>query len=150
AAIGLADFLPEPLQIRARLPPPAQHTAFGLPGFDLLDPAIGHLLLLGGLLQHTAQAPEQLVALFLVTWVGQQRGDQRCAAGGERSARGPDVRCGDVAMTHILLVHRVDGGLLEREGALAQALVGRGRQGWFSFWLSRSGNCRNWTKSSRA
>src|SRR5690606_6376798 len=123
AAIGLADFLPEPLQIRARLPPPAQHTAFGLPRLDLLDPAIGHLLLFGGLLQHTAQAPEQVVALFLVTRVGQQRGDQSRTAGSERSARGPDVQRGDMAMAHILLMHRVNGGLLERESDLDQAFV---------------------------
>src|SRR5690606_10969144 len=70
AAVGLADFLPEPLHVRARFPTPAPHTAFGLPGFDLLDPTIGHLLLFGGLLRHTAQAPEQLVAFFLVPWVG--------------------------------------------------------------------------------
>src|SRR5690606_19859849 len=71
--------------------------------------------------ERSTQALEQLVALFLVTWVGQQSGDQSRTAGCQRPARGPDVQRGDVSMAHILLVHRGDGGLLERESDLDQA-----------------------------
>jgi hypothetical protein len=91
AAIGLADLLPEPVQIRSRLAPPVQDPAFGLPGVDLLHPPVEHLLFLGGLLQRPTQAPQDGVTLLLVAGIRQQRGDERCARCRQRPAGGPDV-----------------------------------------------------------
>ena len=61
-----------------------------------------------------------------VSRVGQQRGDERGARGGEGSARGPDVKGGDMAVAHVLFVHRVERRLFEREGGFDEAAAGHG------------------------
>ena len=95
SAVGLADLVAEPLDVRAALPAPVEDAALGdflyflyhAPvkplALDLLDDAPGHAL-------------QQRLALVGVAWVRQQRGDERSSRGRQRPPRRPDVQRGDV------------------------------------------------------
>ena len=68
-----------------------------------------------------ADAPAESLTARLIAGVWEERGEQGRPAGGEGSAGGPDVEGRDVAVADVLLVDRVQGGLLEREGVLDEA-----------------------------
>ena len=130
SAVGLANLVAEPLEVWAVLAPPVEDAALGnllhlLNGapveplaLDLLDDAPGHAI------QHR-------LAFIGVARVRQQRGDERSARGRQGSPRWPDVQRRDVPVPHILLMHRVQRRLLEREGYFNEALVARGGHGVF-------------------
>jgi len=83
------DLPAEPVEVGAGLPLPVEDAAHRLSGVGV---------------DVTAQPLQELGARLLVAGIGQQRGDQRGAAGGQRSARRPDVQRGDVPVPDVLLV----------------------------------------------
>jgi hypothetical protein len=121
-AVGFADFLPEPVEIRAVLPSPMQGAAARL-ALVHFDCALANLLSLD-LLDDLAGKPAiDRLAFLGIAWIGQQRRDQRRAARGERPPCRPDMQCRDMPVPHILLVHRVKRHLLQREIDLDEPFV---------------------------
>ena len=91
---------------------------FGL----LYDPAV-QALAFGLLDDFASHALQDFLPFVVVAGVGQECGDERGSGGSQGSACGPNVERGDMAMPHVLLVHRVERDLLEREGDLYEAFV---------------------------
>ena len=120
--VRLADLGAKPLQVRAALPPPVEDAAVRLL-LHPLDHAAVHALALGPLDEAAGHALQDLLALTGFAGIGKEGRDQRGPAGGQRSARRPDVQGGDVPVAHVLLVHGVEGDLLQREGGLDEALL---------------------------
>ena len=120
AAIRLANFPPEPVEIGVVLAPPMQDAADGLllhlldgpptdlPPLDFLDDAAGHPF-------------QDLPALLSVAGVRQQRRDQRRPTRRQRPPCRPDMQRRDVPVPNVLLVHRVKRDLLQRKRNLDQA-----------------------------
>ena len=94
----------------------------GLPPDDpLLDLAARQPLLLDDRDDLAADLLAQLLAFLGRAGIGQQRRDQRRPARRQRSSCRPDVQRRDMPMPHILLVHGIDGSLLERKGPFDEA-----------------------------
>ena len=108
-----ADLLPEPRQLGGGLAPPME------------DPA-GRLLLLpppGRLPRDVPPDPMQQRPAAVASGVVEQGRQQHRPARGQGPPRRPDMQGGDVPVAHVLLVHGVDGRLLERKPRLDQAAV---------------------------
>ena len=120
AAVCLADLVAKPFEVRPFLPPPVQDAALGLL-LDPLDHAAVHPLALGLPDDPSGHAFKQCLPLLGTARVREERRDQGRPASGQGPARRPDVQGGDVSVAHVLLVHGVEGDLLQREGGLDEA-----------------------------
>ena len=110
----LANFLSKPRQLGRRLAAPTKNTA-------------GRLFLLAPLcrlLDGTAANPKQQFPAAIAPGIVEQRRQQHRTARGKGPPRRPDMQRGDVAVADVLLVHRVDGRLLQRKPRLDQAAAG--------------------------
>ena len=123
SAVGLANLVTEPIEVRPVLAAPVEDAARCLllhlldrasvqpPAFDLLDHAPGHAL-------------QDSLALLSVARIGKQSSNQCRARRSQRSPCRPDVQRRDMPVPHVLLMHGVERGLLQREGDFDEALVG--------------------------
>ena len=125
AAIRLANFLPEPVEIGAVLAPPMENPADGLL-LHLLRSPPADLLPLDLLDDVTGHPFQDLLALFRVTRVEQQRRNERRPARRQRPPGRPDMQRRDVPVPNVLLVDRVERDLLDRKRDLDQAGVVKG------------------------
>ena len=83
-----------------------------------------HPLALNRLDDATRHAIQNLLPLLGIAGIGKQRRNQRRPRRRQRSPRRPDVQRRDVAVTHVFLVDRVEGYLLQGEGDFDEAFVG--------------------------
>ena len=120
-AIGLADLLPEPVEIGTALAPPMQDAAARL-ALALLDRLAVDLLFFDYLHDLAGEPPVDRLALLVVAGVGQQGRDQRRAARRQRPPCRPDVQGRDMPVPDVLFVHRIERHLFQREIELDQAL----------------------------
>ena len=119
---GVEDLGRAPAERRANLLPEAGQIGGELAS-PMEDPA-GRLLLLAppGRLPGDAPAdPKQQLPAAVAPGIVEQGRQQHRPARGEGPPRRPDVQGGDVAVAHVLLVHRVDGRLLQRKRRFDQA-----------------------------
>ena len=120
--VGFANLVAEPLERVAILPAPMKDAALGYLFGLLYDPAVQPFAL--GLLHHSAShALQDFLPFVVVARVGEECGNERGSRGCQGSACGPNVERGDVPMPYVLLVHRVERDLLEREGDFYEAFV---------------------------
>jgi len=114
ATIGLANFVPEELQVGTRLAPPMENAADGLLALDFDRLALDLLFFdLGN--DAPTDTLDQPATLLRVTGVGQQRGDQRRAASRKWPSGRPYMERRDMPMPDILLVHGIQRRLLQGE-----------------------------------
>jgi hypothetical protein len=130
AAVGFLDLIAEPLERLGvfRFATPMQDAPFGLLFLAFDDLSAGHLLAFDALDHLAADFLAQLLPLFRRARIGQQRGNERRAAGRQWPPRRPDMQRRDMPVPHILFMHAIQRGLLERKGEFNEAGgVGHGR-----------------------
>ena len=120
SAVGLANLRSKPLQISSVLTAPMENPARRLLLDLLREPAVYPLA--PHLLDHTpGHTLQNRASPFRITWVGEKRRDQRSPARRKRPPRRPDVQGRDMPVPHVLLMHGVQRGLLQRKRDLNQA-----------------------------
>src|SRR5437773_8827703 len=139
AAERLANLLTEPLQRLGILsfPAPMQNAAFRFILLALDKLPAGHLFLFDLLDHRAGNLLAQLSPGFRRAGVGQERGDERRPASGQRSAGRPDMQGRDVPMAHVFLVDAVKRCLLERKGEFDQSRLVSHR----GFFFRKESNC---------
>jgi hypothetical protein len=83
--------------------------------FLLFNPTARQLLLLHNLYYRAAELFQKLFPLLCTSWIRQECGNERSATRRQWPPGGPDVQGRDVPVANVLLVDRVQRGLLERK-----------------------------------
>ena len=125
STVCVANPLPEPLQIWPRFSPPVENTAYRFLYLLLFNATARQLLFLYDLYYRATKLLQQLFPLLCIARVGQKCSNERSATRRQWPPGRPDVQGRDVPVTDVLLMDRVQRGLLEWECDFDQTIVHR-------------------------